>query len=267
MVLSCFRTSWKEPLLRPRLIPILLLDQGRLVKTSQFRKPQYVGDPINAIRIFNEKEVDEIMVIDISASREGRKPNFSLIQDLASECFMPLTYGGGIRSMSDANSLFSLGVEKICLQSAMFVDSHLVTELVQRFGSQAIIFALDVNMTKFGKVQIFERNRKLLRKLTWAGALDLALECGVGEILVCDVGREGTMRGVDVRLIAEVTSTIPVPVIFTGGVGSMTDVGAAWEAGADAVGAGAFCVYSGPNRAVLLTYPSPEKFAEELRRK
>lgn len=254
-------------MLRPRLIPILLLDQGRLVKTSQFRNPKYVGDPINAIRIFNDKEVDEIIVIDISASRDARPPNFSLIQDLASECFMPLTYGGGIRSVSDANSLFSLGVEKICVQSSMFVNAQLVTELVRRFGSQAIVFALDVKTSKFGKVQIFARNRKLLGRLTWAAALDLALECGVGEILVCDVGREGTMKGVDIRLIEEVTSALSVPVIFTGGVGSMNDVGAAWGAGADAVGAGAFCVFNGPNRAVLITYPSPEKIAAELHRK
>ena len=251
-------------MLRPRLIPILLLDNGRLVKTKNFRNPVYVGDPINAIRIFNEKEVDEIVVLDITASAQGRQPDFSLIEDFASECFMPLTYGGGIRSMSDANRLFSLGVEKISLQSALFDDGPLVRQLVSRFGAQAIVFALDVRRTKFQKIQVFRGYSNKRHLLRWEDALDNALAMGIGEVLICDVGREGTMRGVDEHLIAEMTSNVQVPVIFSGGVGTMSDIRSVLSAGADAVGVGAFCVFHGPNRAVLITYPSPKNLAADL---
>lgn len=251
-------------MLRPRLIPILQVDNGRLVKTTRFKNPTYVGDPINAVRIFNEKEVDEIVIVDISASKQQKSPNFSLIEDLASECFMPLTYGGGIHTMEDANILFSLGVEKIALQSMLFENPKLFRDLVSRFGSQAIVFSLDIYRDYFGKVRTFSKHNKLTKKLTWEQALELASTLGIGEVLICDAGREGTMDGVDQRLIQEVTTNLPFPVVFSGGVGNFTDINNSLTWGADAVGVGAFCVFRGPNKAVLVTYPSSQQFSQEL---
>lgn len=253
-------------MLKPRFIPILLLDKERLVKTTKFRKPVYVGDPINAIKIFNEKEVDEIVVLDISASKEGRKPNFKLIEDFASECFMPLTYGGGIRTMEDANTLFSLGVEKISIKSMMIENRNLVQDLVNRFGSQAIVFSLDVQRSRLGRIALSKSNLKSSNSLSWEQLLDTALDAGIGEVLICDVGREGTLTGIDEKLIKEISSVIPTPVIYTGGVRQISDFGDALHAGADAVGAGAFFVFSGPNRAVLITYPKPPVIDQEIKR-
>lgn len=248
-------------MLRPRLIPILQIDNSRLVKTKQFGSSTYVGDPINVAKIFNDKEVDELIIIDISATRRSSIPDFNLIEDIASECFIPVTYGGGIHTMADANKLFSLGVEKICLQSAIFNDPLFVSDLVNRFGSQAVVFSLDLIRSKFGKIKLFSR-KKLTENISWQDSLVRAIELGVGEILICDAGKEGTLSGIDSQLIQIATSDIGVPVIFTGGVGSSEDILKALDSGADAVGLGAYCVFQGKERSVLVTYPSFQEITE-----
>lgn len=244
-------------MLRPRVIPCLLLSDGGLVKTRRFRHPKYVGDPINAVRIFNDKEVDELMVLDIDASRQGRGPDFAAIEELAGECFMPLCYGGGIRTAAEAKTIFSLGVEKVALQSAFVREPRVVREIADHAGEQAVVVSLDIHRDWLGR-----RRLRGARSRDWREALTEAVRCGAGEILLTSVEREGTLGGMDIDLIAEASRMVDVPVIANGGAGSLEDIRAAVKAGASAVAAGAFFVFHGPHRAVLITYPR----YEELRR-
>ncbi len=221
----------------------------------KFRKPVYVGDPINAIRIFNDKEVDELMVLDIDASRHGRAPNYALIEQFAGECFMPLCYGGGIQSVEEARQLFALGVEKVCLQTAALKNMTLIREIADRFGSQSVLFSLDVKKGWLGGLHAYgAADGKTIAK-PWQTVLQEAVGAGAGEIVLNAVDRDGMMAGMDQALIREASRSIPVPLIAVGGVGSLDDIRTAIAAGASAVSAGAFFVFYGPHRAVLITYP------------
>jgi imidazole glycerol-phosphate synthase subunit HisF len=242
-------------MLKHRVIPSLLLRDGGLVKTLRFAEPKYVGDPINAIRIFNEKEVDELMVLDIAASKEGRAPHFALIEQFAGECFMPLCYGGGIRTVEQARQLFALGVEKVCLQSAALEDPTLVTRIAERFGSQAVLVCIDVKKNWLGKRQLYSAAQGKTLGRPWLQFVKEMIAAGVGELVINAVDRDGTMAGMDLDLIREASAAVPVPLIALGGAGSLADIKAAVDAGASAVAAGAFFVFHGPHRAVLITYP------------
>ena len=237
--------------LRHRVIPLLLLKDGGLYKTTRFAKPSYVGDPINAVKIFNEKEVDELIVVDIEATRSGRPPDFAMAEWLAEECFMPLCWGGGSRGEDDAAQLFRLGIEKVSLQSAVLSDMGLVTRLAARHGAQAVVVSLDVEKDWLGRYRL---RGKDVRK--WQDVLKLAAASGAGEILLTAVDREGTRTGMDTALIAEAAALIDVPLIACGGAGSLADFKAATDAGASAVAAGAWFVWQGPHKAVLITYPA-----------
>ena len=242
-------------MLKHRVIPCLLLRNGGLVKTCKFGNPKYVGDPINAIRIFNEKEVDELMVVDILASKEGREPNYALIEQFAGECFMPLCYGGGIRSVEQAQQLFALGVEKVCLQTAALEELALVTQIAERFGSQAVLVCADIKKDWLGRRQLYAAARGKTVSRPWRTFLEECVAAGAGELVVNSVDRDGTMAGMDIELIREAAAALPVPLIALGGCGSLADIRAAVAAGASAVAAGAFFVFHGPHRAVLITYP------------
>lgn len=246
-------------MLLPRIIPILLISKRRVVKTTQFRKPSYVGDPINVIRIFNEKEVDELVVLDIDASKNQIEPDFEYIEQLAGECFMPLTYGGGIKSVDQAATIFSSGVEKVSIQSATINDASLIQELTNRFGSQSIVASLDVNKGIFGQYRVVDtcRGRKL--PISVLSRVQELSEAGVGEILLNAVHKDGTLSGIDEPMIHLVSSNCSLPVIATGGVGSLKDIRRAFDAGASAVGVGAFFVYHGPHRAVIISYPTNQQ--------
>jgi cyclase len=246
-------------MLRPRVIPCLLLHQGGLVKTMRFRNPTYVGDPVNAIRIFNDKEVDELVVLDIDASREGREPDYALVEHIAGECFMPLCYGGGVRTVEQAARLFSLGVEKVSLQTAALQDMNLLRSIADRFGSQSVIFSLDVKRGWFGRVHAFAAATRRSVSASWQKILVEAVAAGAGEVMLNVVDRDGTMSGMDQELVREASSLVSVPLVAMGGVGSTSDIEAGFRAGASAVGAGAFFVFHGPNRAVLITYPRPDE--------
>lgn len=251
-------------MLKQRIIPCLLLSNGGLVKTLRFRDPHYVGDPINAIRIFNEKEVDELMVLDISASKARREPDFALIEQFAGECFMPLCYGGGIKTLAHAKRLFALGVEKICIQSAAIENPALVSEIADHFGSQSVVISADVKQGWFGGKKLYS---SLFRKTLDISLEDYIASCvkaGAGEILLNSVDRDGTMQGMDLELIKSLSSKLAVPLIAVGGAGSLGDMKAAIEAGASAVAAGAFFVFHGPHRAVLITYPNYNDLEELL---
>jgi cyclase len=246
-------------MLQHRVIPALLLQNNGLVKTTRFKDPKYVGDPINAIRIFNEKEVDELMLLDITASKENREPNYEMIEQIAGECFMPLAYGGGVRTVEQAQRIYALGVEKICLQTSAFDNPGLVTELAQRFGSQSVMVSVDVKRNWMGKPQLYSSARASSLGSDWVKLTKQLVDAGAGEVLLNAVDKDGTLQGPDLALIEQLSQAINVPLIAVGGVGSMEDIKAAVNAGASAVAAGAFFVYHGPHRAVLITYP---KYAE-----
>ena len=243
-------------LLKNRVIPCLLLSDGGLIKTCKFASPKYIGDPINAIRIFNEKEVDELMVLDITASREQREPDYDLIEQFAGECFMPLAYGGGIRTIEQARKLFSLGVEKICLQTAALDDVSLISRLANQFGGQSVMVSVDVKKDLLGRYKLYTAVTGKTLPGDWITYMTQSVQFGAGEVLLNAVDRDGMMQGMDLVMIKKAAASIAVPLIACGGVGSLADIKAAVDAGANAVAAGAFFVFHGPHRAVLITYPS-----------
>lgn len=241
-------------MLRPRVIPSLLVKGSGLVKTRQFRDPKYVGDPNNAIKIFNDKSADELIVLDIEASRTGRGPNFALIGEFADECFMPVCYGGGIRSVEEASRIFELGVEKVSLQTSVLDDIGLISAIAGRYGSQAVVLSVDVKRARLGGDRVYASAAQKTTKKSWNEWMTAGVEAGAGEILLTCVDREGTMSGLDLDLVATAAREAPVPVIAHGGVGSVDHIRAGLAAGASAVAAGAFFVFQGPHRAVLITY-------------
>jgi cyclase len=242
-------------MLKHRVIPALLLKNGGLVKTTKFTSPKYIGDPINAIRIFNTKEVDELMVVDIEATKGGREPNYALIEQFAGECFMPLCYGGGIRTVEQATKIFKLGVEKVSLQSAVLDNLDLVRKLADRFGSQSVVVSVDVKRDWLQRAKLYRSATGQTHSTNWLDFVKQAVDAGAGEILLNTVDRDGTMQGADLTLIQQASSEISAPLIALGGIGSLKDIKDAVEAGASAVAAGAFFVFHGPHRAVLITYP------------
>lgn len=250
-------------MLRPRVIPCLLLRRGGFYKTIRFKDAIYLGDPINILKIFNEKRVDEIMVLDIGATTSGQGPNFSLLRDFASECFMPMGYGGGIHSFDQAKALFQLGIEKICLNTAAVQQPALVTELARNFGSQSVMISIDVKRKLMGGYCLMLNNGT---KKTGRSPLEFAREMqerGAGEILLNSVDRDGSMSGYDLDLIASVARGVSIPVIACGGAAGLEDFRLAiGDAGASAVAAGSFFVFQSKKRGVLISYPPPEVIAD-----
>ena len=242
-------------MLRQRIIPCLLLTDGKLVKTTKFSNEKYVGDPINAIRIFNEKEVDELIVLDIDASKKKREPDYALIERFAGECFMPLCYGGGIRTEEQAKTLFSLGVEKLCLQTAAYEDVTFITRLTERFGSQSIVVSLDVKKNWRGVSSVYCASSKSKLRGDWLVFAEQMITAGAGELVLNAVDLDGTRSGMDLALIHQASNRLGVPLIAMGGAGNLKDIKAAIKAGASAVAAGSMFVFHGPHRAVLITYP------------
>ena len=252
-------------MLKIRVIPSLLLKNAGLVKTQQFKNPKYIGDPLNAIRIFNEKQVDELMLLDIGASKVNSDPNYALLEKIAGECFMPLAYGGGIRTLSQAKQLFALGIEKICIQTSAFDDISFVSELADHFGSQSVIVSIDIKKNLIGQYKLYDYKSGKNRSASWQNHLRDLVLAGAGEVLLNNVDKDGTMSGPDLGLIRLASSTVDVPLIALGGVSSLQDIRQCVHAGADAVAAGAFFVFHGPHKAVLITYPGYEALAKALR--
>ena len=251
-------------MLKHRVIPCLLLRNGGLVKTLKFSEPKYVGDPINAIRIFNDKEVDELMVLDITASKEKKEPNYALIEQFASECFMPLSYGGGIKTMEQAQRLFNSGIEKICLQTSVLDDLSLVKNLSDKWGCSSILVSVDVKRNWLGQPKLYSAATGKTLDKKWQDYMLDAVKAGAGEIVLNAVDKDGTMKGMDIELIKEAAKILSVPLVAVGGAGSLADIKAAVDAGANAVSAGAFFVFQGPHRAVLITYPKYNELVQLL---
>jgi len=247
-------------MLATRLMPCLLMSDGALVKTVRFKDMAYVGDPSNAVRIFNEKEVDELILLDIHATTSGRGIDFGTIEKLVSECFMPICYGGGVRSVEDMARLFNLGVEKVSLGAAAFEVSGLIREAAAIFGSQAIVVTLDVKRTLVGRYVVKTRNGKTDTGKLAADAARFVVGEGAGEILTYSIDRDGTWSGFDLRLIEEVTTAVNVPVIATGGAGTLADARAAVkQGGASAVAVGSMAVFQGKDLGVLIRFPTREE--------
>ncbi len=251
-------------MLKTRVVPVLLLQDNALVKTVKFKHPKYVGDVVNAIRIFNEKEVDEIVVLDISATPQKRSPNFDLIKDLAGECFMPLSYGGGVRSLDDMRQLFSLGVEKVAINTHALEDLNFVTQAAKQFGSQSIVVSIDVKKTLFGQYKILSALGKIKPPQDLVGYVKAIEEAGAGEIFLTSVDKDGTLSGYDLDLIRQLTSASSLPLIACGGAGNLADLAAAKQAGASAVAAGSLFVFHGKHKAVLIHYPKQEELTNLL---
>ena len=244
-------------MLKNRIIPCLLLMNGGLYKTQKFRRPVYVGDPINAVKVFNEKEVDELILLDISAGKPGNKINFDLIENIASECFMTLAYGGGIRDLEQISKLTRLGIEKIVLNTALYENPELVIAAVKRHGSQAIVGSIDVKKNILGTRKVFIKNGRKAIPVSLKDYCHYTAQLGIGEIFMTSINHEGCMRGYDGALVKEVSNLVNVPVIAHGGAATTDDFRIVIkECGASAAAAGSIFVFYGPHRAVLISYPN-----------
>jgi cyclase len=244
-------------LVKTRVIPCLLLKGEGLVKTIRFREPTYIGDPINAIKIFNEKEVDELIVLDVGATLEKRGPPFDKVAELSSECFMPLGYGGGIRRLDDIRSLFAIGVEKVILNTIATESAAFVESAVRIAGSQSIVASIDVRSSPFGRYEVYGAGGTKRTGLDPVSFAQRMAAAGAGEIFLNSMDRDGTGKGFDVDLIRMVSDSVNIPVIACGGAGTLEHLRqAVVEGRASAVAAGSMFVFHGRHRAVLISYPS-----------
>ncbi|WP_306640429.1 AglZ/HisF2 family acetamidino modification protein [Sanyastnella coralliicola] len=245
---------------RARIIPILTVDNGKLVKTVKFKKPNYIGDPINAIKIFNDKMIDEIVILDITASKQGRKPNTDLIYEMASECFSPLGYGGGITSFEEAKKVFDQGVEKVIINSAIAGNASLLQEIADAYGSQSVVVSLDVKKPLFGGMRPCFRSASDVIKEDIVAFAQRMESAGAGELIVHNTDRDGTFSGLDRELTKSVASAVGIPVIACGGAHSVEDMNETISAtGASAAAAGSIFVYKDRNpKSILISYPTPE---------
>jgi len=251
-------------MLHPRIIPCLLVKNKGLVKTVNFKNAKYLGDPINAVRIFNEKEVDELMVLDIDASLNSSEPDFKMIENLAAECRMPLCYGGGIKTVEQVQRIISLGVEKVALSSAVVKNPELVSQIAQELGSQSVVVVIDVKKKTIGEhYEVRTHNGK---KSAGICPIDFARQLeslGVGEIVINSIDNDGIMGGYDLRLVDKIRKSVTVPMTVLGGAGSLDDIGILINKyGIIGAAAGSLFVFKGVYRAVLINYPnSAEKEA------
>lgn len=245
-------------MLRPRIIPCLLVKNDGLVKTVQFDNPKYVGDPINAVRIFNEKEVDELFVVDIDATAQNREPDYTMIKNLAAECRMPLCYSGGVKTVEQIQKIISLGVEKVAVSSAAVQMPELIAEAAARVGNQSVVVVLDVKKSGLlGRYEVFTHNgshKTGLNPVEFAGKMETL---GAGEILINSIDRDGVMKGYDLELVMKVRESITLPMTVLGGAGTLEDVaGLIQQFGIIGAAAGSLFVFKGKYRAVLINYPS-----------
>lgn len=244
-------------MLRPRIIPSLLVHQNGLVKTVNFKNPKYVGDPINAVRIFNEKAVDELAIFDIDATVLGIEPNYSLIERLASQSRMPLCYGGGVKTVEQAQRIFSLGIEKIALSSSIIHNPDLITEIADRVGAQSVIVVLDVKKKMLGSYEVYTHNGTKPTSINPIKFVEKAQSLGAGEVVINAIDRDGMMKGYDLELIAKIREKITLPMTVLGGAGSLNDIETVIEKhGVIGVAAGSLFVFKGPYKAVLINYPT-----------
>jgi imidazole glycerol-phosphate synthase subunit HisF len=243
-------------MLRPRIIPSLLVHEKGLVKTVKFKDSKYVGDPINAVRIFNEKEVDELAVFDIDATVLGNEPDYNLIEKLANQSRMPICYGGGVRNVDQAQKIFSLGIEKIALSSAVIHNPTLISEISEKVGSQSVVVVLDVKKKIFGGYEMYTHNGKQSTGIDPVTFAVKAQELGAGEIIINSIDKDGMMNGFDMNIISKIREIVTIPITVLGGAGNINDIKKVIkEHGIIGVAAGSLFVFKGKYKAVLINYP------------
>lgn len=251
-------------MLRPRIIPCLLLADGRLVKTIKFRKPNYLGDPINAVKIFNEKEVDELCLMDIYASKQKKRPDFELLKDIASEAFMPLSYGGGITCIEDVKKLFKIGFEKVIINTSFIEKPELLIEIVKIAGSQSVVVSIDVKQSLFSKYMTYISGGTKKTNKSPIEIAKMAENLGAGEIIINSIDQDGMMQGYDLKLVKSICDELSIPVVACGGAGQINDLKQViYEGNAHAAAAGSLFVYYGKKKAVLINFPTEEEFVKE----
>jgi len=241
----------------PRVIPVLLVSDGYLVKPVKFRGDKYIGDPINAVRIFNEKQVDELVICDIDATTKGSGVNYTLLEEIASEAFMPVGYGGGVTDAEQARRITGIGIEKVILNTVAFDRPEAVREISSALGSSSTVVSVDAKRRFTGGWDAYVARGSRKTGLSPSEAAARAQQLGAGEVLVSSIDRESTFEGYDTRLISSVAEAVSVPVIALGGASAFADFAPALDAGASAVAAGSMFVLNGKHRAVLISYPSP----------
>jgi len=252
-------------MLRARVIPCLQLVNESLVKSVRYQGFSYVGDPVNTVRIFNELEVDELVFIDIRASKEGRRPNIKILKEIADECFMPVAYGGGVTSLETASQIFALGFEKLIFNTACFNQPQLVESVAKAYGSQAVVAAIDVRRNLWGKYETYSLSGTVNQKKTPVAWVKEVEELGVCEILLTSIDREGTWKGLDEELVYQVANATTLPVIAHGGANSVENIKQAIKkASASAVALGSMVVYQGKDMGVLVNFPDIQKLEEVL---
>ena len=243
-------------MVRKRIIPCLLLHKKGLYKTKKFKEPTYIGDPINAAKIFNEKKVNELVVFDIDASVKNFEPNYRIIGNIVSECFIPITYGGGVKSINQMEKLFKLGIEKISLSTEIILNPNFLTEAANIFGSQSVVVTLDVKKDFFGRKRIYIYNGNKNTNIDPLKFVKQVVNLGAGEIIINSIDLDGTMNGFDIILLKEIKSTIKVPVIGLGGAGNESHINDVFiKSSIDGVCCGSLFLYQGPLRSVLINYP------------
>jgi len=246
-----------------RIIPVILISNGGVIKTRQFKRPRYVGDPINTVKIFNEKGVDELIIIDIEASKRN-EINFTLVEEIASEAFIPITYGGGIKSIADVERLFSLGIEKISVNQSIISGCDLLGKCVERYGSQSVVACLDIKKTLFGKYRLYSYITKKLLNESISNMIKRLEQHAIGEILINHVDRDGSMLGYDQELAKFLYENTSVPLLHLGGLASLTDLAFLKNLGYSAGCGGSYFVFSGKRDGVLITYPNEAQIIEYI---
>ncbi|MDA9313026.1 AglZ/HisF2 family acetamidino modification protein [Vicingaceae bacterium] len=242
-----------------RVIPVLTIIGDKLVKTVKFKKPNYIGDPINAVKIFNDNEVDELLLLDIRATVNNNEPNYSKIEEICSEAFMPFGYGGGITNMDQIKKLFKLGIEKVILNSSLKNSLGLVTEASIIFGSQSIVVSIDVKKSLFGKYQVYVNSGQKRLNVELEDYVKMIMDAGAGELFINSIDRDGTFKDFDLGLISLVSKISNLPVVVCGGANSLLSFKSAVESGASAIAAGSLFVYRGENKGILINYPSQKE--------
>ncbi len=247
-----------------RIIPCLLYDGTGLVKTIKFKNPSYIGDPVNAIKIYNDKEVDELVLIDISATRQKRRPNFDRIADMAGEAFMPFAYGGGVKTFEDFATLYKIGVEKVIVNSLIQQNPGVIRKVVEQYGAQAVVASIDYKKKLFGEKAPYSYDHQTIKGSLVDYAVYLDKELGVGELMLTSVDKEGTWEGYDFEATGQVLNAVDIPVIACGGCGSIEDLKKVlYDTNANAAAIGSMAVYSKKGMGVLINFPVREQVISE----
>lgn len=249
---------------RIRVIPILLLHKGGLVKSVRFKNYKYIGDPINAVKIFNEKEVDEIVVLDIDASRDKRAPDVKMIAGITGEAFIPIAYGGGITTLEQVKELFYNGIEKVVINQSAVSNPGLITQIANSFGSQGVVVSIDVKKTILKGNRVYTMNGKTDTGYKPIDFIRRVVDAGAGEVLLNSIDRDGTYKGYELLLLKELAEAVDVPLVIAGGASGIEDFCAGVHAGASAVAAGSMFVFQRPHNAVLITYPSQNELKDKF---